>query len=58
MSITVQINDTERVIIDADPKDVSIENSALVIRRDKTIIARFRRHLCWYEATDDTDTHD
>ena len=49
--ITVQISDTEKVRIDADPKDVSIENSALVIRRDKVIIARFRRHVAWWETT-------
>lgn len=57
--ITVLLNDNgERVTLNADPKDVSIESSALVIRRDKVIIARFRRHLCWHETTDDTDTHD
>lgn len=54
--ITVLLNDSgERVTLNADPKDVSIENSALVIRRDKVIIARFRRHVAWYESADTTD---
>ncbi|MGP5593871.1 hypothetical protein [Brachybacterium alimentarium] len=51
MSITVQINDTERVIVDAEPKGVTIENSALIVRRDGQIIARFRRHTAWWETT-------
>ena len=52
--ITVQTSDSEKVRIDAEPENVSIESNALVIRRDKVIIARFRRHVAWYESTDTT----
>lgn len=48
MSITVQINDHERVTINADPKNVKTENGSLVIRRDNVIVARFRRHIAWW----------
>ena len=49
MSITVQINDHERVNINADPKNVKTENGNLTIRRsDGTVIARFRRHIAWW----------
>lgn len=54
MAITVQINDTERVNINADPKNVKTENGNLAIRRsDGTVIARFRRHVAWWSS--DTD---
>lgn len=49
MAITVQINDQERVTINADPKSVKTENGNLTIRRsDGTVIARFRRHIAWW----------
>ena len=49
MSITVQINDHERVTINADPKNVKTESGNLTIRRsDGTVIARFRRHIAWW----------
>ena len=48
MSITVQINDHERVTINADPKNVTTENGSLVIRRDNVIVARFRRFIAWW----------
>lgn len=52
MSITVLLNDSgEKVTVDADPGNVTIESNALVIRRDKKIIARFRRHTAWWETT-------
>ena len=49
MSVTIQINDHERVNINADPKNVTTENGNLTIRRsDGTVIARFRRHIAWW----------
>lgn len=49
VTITVQINDHERVNINADPKNVKTENGNLTIRRsDGTVIARFRRHIAWW----------
>lgn len=49
VTITVQINDHERVTINADPKNVKTENGNLTIRRsDGTVIARFRRHIAWW----------
>lgn len=54
--ITVQINDHEKVTLNAEPEDVSIEGNALVIRRDKQVIARFRRHIAWFAAADNNTT--
>ena len=55
MSVTVQINDHERVTINADPKNVKTENGNLTIRRsDGTVIARFRRHIAWW--SDDSNS--
>ena len=48
VTITVQINDHERVTINADPKNVKTENGSLVIRRDNVIVARFRRFIAWW----------
>lgn len=48
--ITVQINESEKVTLNAEPENVSIESNALVIRRDKQVIARFRRHIAWWES--------
>lgn len=53
MSIVVQINDTERVTIDAEPEHVTTENGSLVIRRNGVIVARFRRHLAWWASARD-----
>lgn len=49
--ITVLLNDNgETVRLNAKPEDVTIESNALVVRRDRTIIARFRRHIAWFES--------
>ena len=53
--ITVLLADSERVTLDAEPKDVSAESGALIVRRDNQIIARFRRYTAWWETTPSTE---
>lgn len=53
--ITVLLNDNgEKVTLDAEPKNVTTENGSLIVRRDKQIIARFRRHIAWWETVENT----
>ena len=50
--ITVLLSDSgETVTLNADPKGVTAESGALIVRRDNQIIARFRRHTAWWETT-------
>jgi hypothetical protein len=51
--ITIRLHDGETVTLDADPKDVTSESSALVIRRGGIIIGRFRRCIAWHETPSD-----
>ena len=54
--ITVLLNDNgETVTLNASPNDATIENGTLIIRRDKQVIARFRRHVAWWESPTSTD---
>ena len=53
--ITVLLADSERVTLDAEPGGVSIEGGALVVRRGREVIARFRRHTAWWETTPSTE---
>lgn len=51
--IVIRLNDEgNRVVVNAEAKDVSVENSSLIIRRDRTIIARYRRWIGWHEQPD------
>ena len=47
--ITVLLADSERVTLDAEPAGVSTEGGALVVRRGREVIARFRRYQGWHE---------
>lgn len=47
--IAVLLNDGERVTLDAEPGGVSTEGGALVVRRGKEVIGRFRRYQGWHE---------
>lgn len=48
--ITVLLNDTgEKVTLNAEPQNVTTENGTLIVRRDNQVIARFRRHIAWWE---------
>ena len=49
MSVTILLADSERVTLDAEPGGVSIEGGALVVRRGREVIARFRRYQGWHE---------
>lgn len=54
--ITVLLNDAgDKVTLDAEPQDVTIENGSLIIRRDKHIVGRFRRHVAWWEQPTNND---
>ena len=57
MAITVLLNTAgEKVTLNAEPKDVTTESGTLIVRRDRQIIARFRRHIAWFEAADNDTT--
>ena len=49
--ITILLADSERVTLDAEPGGVSTEGGALVVRRGREVIARFRRYTAWWETT-------
>lgn len=54
--ITVLLANGETITLNAEPKDVTTEGGTLIIRRDRQIIAKFRRHIGWFEAADDDTT--
>lgn len=57
--ITVLLNDSgEKVTVNAEPSNVTIETGALIARRDRQVIARFRRHLAWWETPQSEATDD
>lgn len=47
--IVIHITETERVKVDAEPADVTVEAGALTIRSGKTVVGKFRRFVAWYE---------
>ena len=47
--ITILLADSERVTLNAEPGGVSTEGGALVVRRGREVIARFRRYQGWHE---------
>ena len=53
--ITILLADSERVTLDAEPGGVSTEGGALVVRRGREVIARFRRYTAWWETTPSTE---
>ena len=53
--ITILLADSELVTLNAEPAGVSTEGGALVVRRGREVIARFRRHTAWWETTPSTE---
>ena len=54
--ITVLLNDNgDKVTLDAEAQNVTMENGSLIIRRNKHIVGRFRRHLAWWEQPTNND---
>lgn len=51
--ITIRLHDGDTVTLNADPKDVTTENSTLIIRRDGITIGKFRRYIAWHETPED-----
>ena len=54
--IVILLSDAgDRVTLDAQAENVTMENGSLIIRRDKHIVGRFRRHLAWWEQPTTSD---
>lgn len=53
--ITILLADSERVTLNAEPAGVSTEGGALVVRRGREVIARFRRYTAWWETAPSTE---
>ena len=47
--------DLDSITLDAEPGGVSTEGGALVVRRGREVIARFRRYTAWWETTPSTE---
>ena len=54
--IVVLLSDNgDRVTLNAEAQNVTIENGSLIIRRNKHIVGRFRRHVAWWEQPTNND---